>query len=212
MSASSTDKATSPLSGWRGRHAGKTFIVCGCGSSLLDLKQPERFTTIGVNDVGRLFDPDYLVVVNPPRQFSPERFRHVAQSKAKALFTQLDLGPVHPPIVRIQLGRRGGTEDEGDVLHFTANSPYVAACLAVHLGAARIGLIGVDFTEHHFFAPTGKHPLSGRLAQIDREYGALAQALAQRSIEMLNLSAASRLTSLRKAGIDSFEGDSRRTA
>ena len=63
------------------------------------------------------------------------------------------------------------------MLHYTQNSPYVAVCLAAYMGARRIGLIGVDFTEHHFFATTGKHPLACRLAQIDREYRALADAL-----------------------------------
>ncbi len=190
------------LAAFKGRHAGETVIVCGCGPSLLQLKQPERFVTIGVNDVGRLFDPSYLVVVNPPRQFTAERFRHVASSKARALFTQLDLGRVHAPVVRIQLGRNGGTDCSGDVLHYTQNSPYVAVCLAAYMGASRIGLIGVDFTDDHFFGRTGRHPLSGRLAQIDREYGALAGALRGRGVELVNLSPASLLQSLPRAGFD----------
>lgn len=53
-----------------------------------------RIHTIGVNDVGRLFDPTYLVVVNPRNQFKGDRFRFVEQSKVQALFTQLDLGHV----------------------------------------------------------------------------------------------------------------------
>ncbi|HEY0953649.1 MAG TPA: capsular polysaccharide synthesis protein [Roseateles sp.] len=189
-----------PLAAYRDLHAGETIVVCGCGPSLAEFgAQAGRFTTIGVNDVGRLFDPDYLVVVNPPRQFASDRFRHVAESRAKAVFTQLDLGSaVQAPRVRFALGQRGGTDTTGEVLHFTQNSPYVAVCLAAYMGAARIVLIGVDFTDHHFFAPTGKHPLSGRLTQIDAEYGALAEALARRGIELLNLSAQSRLTSLRK--------------
>jgi hypothetical protein len=188
------------LAAFRGIHAGETLIVCGCGPSLPELAgQAARFTTIGVNDVGRLFDPDYLVVVNPPRQFAGDRFRHVAESRAKAVFTQLDLGrAMQAPQVRVELGQRGGTDTTGELLHFTQNSPYVAVCLAAYMGAARIALIGVDFTDHHFFARTGKHPLSGRLAQIDAEYRALAEALARRGVELLNLSAQSRLASLRK--------------
>jgi hypothetical protein len=50
---------------FRDRHSGETLMVCGCGSSLSQLVAPERVVTIGVNDVGRLFDPDYLVVLNP---------------------------------------------------------------------------------------------------------------------------------------------------
>lgn len=192
------------MSAFKGIHAGETLVVCACGPSLLELKMPERFVTIGVNDVGRLFDPSYLVVVNPPRQFTADRFRHVAQSKARALFTQLDLGRVDAPVVRVALGRNGGTDMGGDVLHFTQNSPYVAVCLAAYMGASRIGLIGVDFTEHHFFARTGKHPLSGRLAQIDKEYGALADALRGRGVELFNLSPVSRLESLPRRRLEDF--------
>ncbi len=80
-------------------------------------------------------------------------------SRAQALFTQLDLGPVDPPVARFGLGRYGGlpAEGDGEVLHYTQNSPYVAVCLASYMGAKRIGLIGVDFTEHHFFGATGRH-------------------------------------------------------
>src|SRR4051794_16880716 len=97
-------------------HSKATVIVCGCGPSLRELRDPRRFVTIGVNDVGRLFDPTYLVVVNPRRQFTAERFRHVERSRALTLFTHLDLDPIDPPVVRIELGRYGGTEPDGERL------------------------------------------------------------------------------------------------
>jgi hypothetical protein len=40
------------------------MLVCGCGESRNQLEHPERFLTIGVNDVGRRFQPDDLVVVS----------------------------------------------------------------------------------------------------------------------------------------------------
>ncbi|GJH13033.1 hypothetical protein CBA19CS11_29365 [Caballeronia novacaledonica] len=199
-----TFKAREGLGLFNDLHAGQTIIVCGCGASLADFTPAPDQITIGVNDVGRLFDPTYLVVVNPPRQFAADRFRFVAASKARALFTQMDLGAVGPPVIRVQLGVYGGVDLSGDQLHFTQNSPYVAVCLAAYMGAARIGLIGVDFTEHHFFGATGRHPLSGRLAQIDKEYGALADALRVRGVQLLNLSVTSRLESLPRARLDEF--------
>ena len=193
------------LADYRRCHAGRFVLVCGCGSSLHELAEPSRFITIGVNDIGRLFDPTYLVVVNPPNQFKGDRFRYVEESKAQALFTQLNLGPVQPPVIPFRLGQYGGTEPAlGDTLHYTQNSPYVAVCLAAYMGAKRIGLIGVDFTDDHFFAKTGRHPLAGRLREIDAEYGRLAAALAQRGIELVNLSSTSRLTSLPKANLSWF--------
>ena len=193
-----------PLAASWGRHSGEDVIVCGCGESAAALRDTHRGVTIGVNDIGRLFTPDYLVVVNPPRQFRGDRFEHVRQSRAQVLFTQLDLGPVAAPVVRFALGRYGGTDIDGQTLHYTQNSPYVAVCLAAHMGAKRIGLIGVDFTEHHFFAPTGRHALAARLPTIDREYGALAQALAARGVELVNLSATSRLQSLPRVPLGDF--------
>ncbi|MGH6891165.1 MAG: hypothetical protein ACREEP_02785, partial [Dongiaceae bacterium] len=164
------------LPGFRDLHAGETLVVCGCGASLRDFRPPKNLITIGVNDVGRLFDPTYLVVLNSRQQFSGDRFRYVEQSRAQAIFTQLDLGIRHPHTVRFRLGRYGGTDfPNPEVLHYTRNSPYLALCLAVHMGAKKIGLIGVDFTENHFYAETGPHPLASRLARIDQEYSALAK-------------------------------------
>jgi glycosyltransferase involved in cell wall biosynthesis/SAM-dependent methyltransferase len=197
--------ATGAFTAFRGRHPGAPILVCGCGRSLTELTDPARFLTIGVNDVGRLFDPTYLVVVNPRSQFRDDRFRYVEESGARALFTQLDLGRVRPPVVRFRLGRYGGTElGEGDTLHYTQNSPYVAVCLAGYIGATRIGLIGVDLTDHHFFGRTGRHSLTGRLRDIDQQYGRLAAALAARGVELVNVSPISHLTSLPRAELGSF--------
>jgi len=193
------------LAGYRDYHAGESILVCGCGSSLSDIVAPERFTTIAVNDAGRLFNPDYLAVVNPRGQFSVDRFRFVENSQARAIFTQLDLGISHPHIVRFRLGRRGGTNlSDSNSLPHTRNSPYVALCLALQMGAKRIGLSGVDFTDHHFFGATGRHPLAGELNQIDREYAALAMICRQMGVEVYNLSGNSRLTAFPKMSPQDF--------
>ena len=146
---------------------------------------------IGVNDVGRRFDPDYLVVVNPPAQFPPDRRRAIPESRTRAILTQYaDWRLQHAPRVPIALGSYGGVAfSNPNVLHYARNSPYVALCLALHMGAARIGLIGVDFTDNHFFGPTGAHPLAGSLRQIDAEIRPPARRLhrARRRNRSLNL-------------------------
>ncbi|AXV77031.1 hypothetical protein CJO79_08625 [Ralstonia solanacearum] len=183
---------------YRDRNRGASIVVCGCGPSLALLEQPERWLTIGVNDVGRAFTPDYLVVVNERHQFARERYAYVEHTQAKAVFTQLaQLALPQTRVVRFRLGRRGGTERaEGDALHYSNNSPYVAVQLARHLGAARIGLIGVDFTDDHFFGATGRHPLAGRLREIDLEYAALVRACRADGVDLWNLSPTSRLTAV----------------
>ena len=180
-------------------HAGETILVCGCGYSLNQLEHPEEFVTIGVNDVGRKFQPDYLVVVNPPHQFSGDRFRYVESSQAKFIFTQLDLGLEKDNVVKFSLGTQGGTDfSNPDALNYTQNSPYVALCLAIHMGARRIGLLGVDFTNDHFFGPTGVHSLTSQLTVIDQQYRRLYDAARARGVEIYNLSESSRLTAFPK--------------
>lgn len=186
-------------------HDGKTIIVCGCGSSLNEFQNPEQYITISVNDVGRLFTPSYLVVLNPRTQFKGDRFRYVENSRAGAVFTQLDLGIKHPNVVRFKLGKYGGTDfTDTHVLHFTRNSPYVALCLAVHMGAKRIGLIGIDFTDNHFFGNTGRHNLAGQLEQIDKEYKSLAESCKRMGIEIVNLSGRSRLSAFPRMNLNDF--------
>ncbi|MEO8136323.1 MAG: hypothetical protein ABI831_20400, partial [Betaproteobacteria bacterium] len=185
---------------FRDLHRGQTIVVCGCGTSLDLLQEPGRFVTIGVNDIGRRFTPHYLVVVNERRQFDPVRYAHVEASQARAIFSPYELP--HPRAVRFRLGRRGGSaRGDGQSLDYSNNSPYVAVNLARHLGATRIGLIGVDLTDHHFFGRTGQHPLAGQLSQIDRDYAALAAACRDEGIELVNLSPTSRLTSLPRADL-----------
>src|ERR1700735_1038733 len=79
------------LEGFRNFHQGESIVVCGCGKSLANFAEYQQYITIGVNDVGRFFQPTYLVVLNNRNQFSGDRFNYVARSNAKALFTQLDL-------------------------------------------------------------------------------------------------------------------------
>ncbi len=199
---------TTTLQDYRDRHVGETVMVCGCGVSLQQVASIDprsRPVVVGVNDVGRCLDPDYLVVVNPPSQFKGDRFQHVAASRARALFTQLDLGPVLPTVARFRLGQQAGVQiGRDDELPYTQNSPYVAVCLAAYMGARRIGLIGVDFTEDHFFARTGRHVLAPRLREIDAQYGRLAEALAQRGVTLVNLSAVSLLTRLPKVALNDW--------
>jgi hypothetical protein len=193
------------LADFRGCHAGESILVCGCGSSLSQIVAPERVVTIGVNDVGRLFDPDYLVVLNPRRQFAPGRFQYVENSRARVIFTQLDLGIGHSRQVRVRLAGRGQADlGNPNALPYTRNSPYPAVCLAAHMGARRIGLIGVDFTDHHFFGATGRHALANEFEQIDREYRQLYESCTQRGIELVNLSRESRLTGIPKISAAEF--------
>jgi hypothetical protein len=194
------------LASFKDVHRGAALLVCGCGESLNTLNRPERFITIGVNDVGRLFQPTYLVVVDPREQFKGDRFQYVETSQAGYFFTQrTDLDIRHPNIVPFRLGEKDGTDfSDPDVLHYSVVTPYVALCLAVHMGARNIGLIGVDFTDNHFFGKTGRHDLSNHVGTIDEQFCRLARAVLARGVRIFNLSATSRLTALPKMPLETF--------
>lgn len=194
------------LSSFQNQHQNDSIIVCGCGESLNDLENSERFITIGVNDVGRKFQPNYLLVVNPRQQFKGDRFRFVENSRAEYIFTQLDLGLKGKNVVKFKLGAFDGTDfSNKNVLHYTNNSPYIALHLAILMGAKRIGLIGVDFTDNHFFAQTGAHPLSRQFEKINEQYCKLSRAAKAHGIEIYNLSKISRLTAFPKISAADFE-------
>lgn len=207
MNTHSTTHLCDPqaFSSFRNLHEGETIVVCGCGQSLAGFQFNDQFVTIGVNDVGRLFDPDYLVVVNSRHQFANDRFSYVENSQAKAVFSQLDLGLTHPNQVRFRLGQRGGTDvSSDDALPYTRNSPYVAVCLALFMGARRIAMIGVDFTDNHFFDRTGTHALGREIDQINREYLELRNRCAKNGVELINLSQNSRVTAIPYQPVESF--------
>jgi len=194
------------LSSFWNVHRGEKIVVCGCGTSLNDLSRPERFVTIGVNDVGRLFQPTYLVVVDPRERFKNNRFEFVETSQAKYLFTQLtDPGVAHPNIVNFRLGAKNGTDfSDRNVLHYSVITPYVALYLAAFMGASAVGLIGVDFTDNHFFGNTGTHEWSPYLASIDEHFHRLGASLLTRGIKVFNLSRTSGLTAFPKMPLEAF--------
>jgi GT2 family glycosyltransferase len=193
------------LASFQGIHSGEKIVVCGCGVSLKDLERPERFITVGVNDVGRLFQPKYLLVVDPKERFKGDRFHYVETSQAEYLFTQLELGVSHPNVVNFRLGNKDGTDlSDPNVLHYSVITPYMALFLAAHMGANYIGLIGVDFTDHHFFGNTGPHAWTPHLADIDERFHRLGAALFTRGIKVFNLSRGSRLTAFPKMALETF--------
>jgi hypothetical protein len=192
-------------------HKGESIVVCGCGTSVAQFKDySDKFVTIGVNDIGRLFDPDYLVVLNDIESFSGDRFFYVKENNAHYVFTHIKNLAINEPekLVKLKLGRFRALDlnnkyKSGHIIDYSTNSPYVACVLAYYMGAKNIGLIGVDFTENHFFAETGNHSLSARLPKIVEEYKMLSDALHSNGVGLYNLSPTSKI-GLTKISIDEF--------
>lgn len=191
-----------------GIHKDKKIIVCGCGTSLPDiLPYKDEFITIGVNDVPALFDPTYLLVTDHPNRFFGTRRDTVQNAKSRYLFV-CTTGWRHPRLVKFDLGTKElKSLDSSKVIDHFLNSPYVAVNLAYKMGAKHIGLIGVDFTDGHFYNPNdGPHPISPQphLNRVNTSYQILFDALAQRGVTFHNLSPISRLE-LPKLTIEKFK-------
>jgi len=187
-------------------HLNECLIVCGLGESLRSLRLPCGFTTIGVNDIGRLFSPTYLLNVNNRSQYKGDRFSFIENTQAKYLFTHQpgEQGNVKCPIIKFEIAEKsGGVAITENRLPHYRNSPYVGIALAGFMGAAKIGLIGVDFTPNHFWAQDGNHRLTCELDSIREKYAELAAHLYQsQGTRVFNLSPTSKITSLPQITFD----------
>lgn len=191
-----------------GKYKGESFIITGCGSSVNLYEDLSKYFIIGVNDIERILVPDFLVVVNDFRTFMRGRWDFVRTSTSPVIFSHLDNpGPIDHPenLVKIKIGNNGFPNlDKMDAVDHTMNSPYMAAIIAYQLGAKKIGIIGVDFTENHFFSKTGIHKLSKHIKNIDNEYGILHEELKKRGVILANLSPISLLQTLPRMTLEQF--------
>jgi hypothetical protein len=191
-----------------GIHKDEKIIICGCGTSLPNiLPYKDEFITIGVNDVPALFHPTYLLVTDHPNRFYGKRRDIVQTAKVRGLFTCTS-GWRHEKLVHFDLGSKQlKSLDSNRVIDHFLNSPYVAANLAYKMGAKHIGIIGVDFTDGHFYNPKdGPHPISPapHLNKVNTSYQILLEALRDRGVTLHNLSTISRLE-IPKITIEEFK-------
>lgn len=189
-------------------HSGKKIIVCGCGTSLNDFKEHHSdFITIGVNDVPQAFDPTYLVVTDHPNRFNDTRKKFINESSAKYMLTCVG-GWRHPRIVHFNLGKKGSSnlDDPEKVDHFY-NSPYTSINIAYKMGATNIGIIGVDFTQGHFYATKdGEHSLArmGYLKDLNWGYEHIYSQLKNRGVSLYNLSSISKIDTVPHMKLEEF--------
>ena len=192
-----------------GKFQGETFIIAGCGASLNYYTDFSKYYVIGVNDIERILTPDFLVVVNDVRTFMRGRWDYVRDSLSPVIFSHLDNpGPIvrESHLVKINIGERNNPNlDRMDRVDYTMNSPYMAVVIAYQLGAKKIGMVGVDFTQDHFFSNTGAHKLSKHAKNIDQEYLVLRNELEKRGVKVANLSPISLLESWPKMDLEGFD-------
>lgn len=144
--------------------------VLGLGESINRYK-PNKNITVGVNDIFKHFRTNYFVCVDLPKKFTSERLRNIIDHKS-TLYTHLDCWKVyHPKVEMIQLanGRGNLKELDSEKYCYSNNSTFVATVLAYKLGAKRINLYGVDFSNHNHIKDNVKIQAIQHFLDLSRE-------------------------------------------
>jgi hypothetical protein len=171
------------------KHIGQRFIVCGTGVSIKDFKRSESDVVIGVNDIEFHVQPDYLVCIDSAKTFVPARWACIKETKAKAVFSHLNL-PINDrsKLVKIDFSLRNVYDlASPNKLHKSYLSPYVAVNIAYWMGASEIYLIGVDLVNH---------PLKSKLTQINKDFKHLHAELQKKGVQLYNASSISKINTV----------------
>jgi len=131
---------------------GAIVAVLGLGESRNLFNSSEYDFSIGVNDIWRYFKTDYVVCVDYPRAFMPDRIKVINECKPKIFFSQFFQWETRPDFEKIHIA--AGYPDficNLDQLAYCKSycSPFIATQVAYKkFGATEIHLFGVDLIKH----------------------------------------------------------------
>ena len=131
----------------------KTITVLATGESLYDyLIHPLDFPTIGVNNIQQFIKTDYIICVDLPKRFPPEKLKIICESDCRKFYSPyiawLDLQP-HFKLMPLNKGGRSNLSGLDDRrICYSNNSAFVAVVKAYKKGAKRIIIYGADFLTH----------------------------------------------------------------
>jgi hypothetical protein len=125
--------------------------VLGLGPSL-DLYKKNGNISIGVNDIWSRVQTDYIVCVDLPDKFTPERLKVIQESNPIKFYSHLDEYKERPDFEKIELlpyYPNQVCQLNTKQLPKSLCSPFVACVIAFKfLGATEIHLYGVDLINH----------------------------------------------------------------
>ncbi len=196
---------------WEGRRA----LICGLGPSIELLHgcpTNDNIITFGVNDIGRYFDPDYLVVIDRPESFHGDRLGYIWNASPR-LGTWIGTGfanmwkehimdsfyELRTVAVNPQLAMPPW-HDVASQIHKASSSPYTAASLAGFMGIKDIALIGVDMVDHPRMGPEIVSQLNEVFFPMLNDFFKL------RGIKMCNLSPDSAIKSVPHVSLEDWFG------
>ena len=124
--------------------------VLGLGSTLLGAKF-NGLISIGVNDVFKFRPVDYLVLIDKPQAFAPDRLATIKSSTSARVITHIaEWSHYFDNVELIKLAhvRSETAYLKSDMYPYSICSPYVAVIHAYKLGASEIVMHGVDLVNH----------------------------------------------------------------
>ena len=137
-----------------------TIHILACGESAKHYKG--QSPCIGVNDCAKWgFEPEYLLLLNLPFQFTKERFEFIKDSKPSKVYTNSPAQWEKVFTDRPVLGFESRSWSHSNrlqkisqnYLYHSKTSPFSAISLAYQFGAEEIVLWGVDFVNHRVYSP-----------------------------------------------------------
>lgn len=167
------------MEGWRNKHLGETMIVCGCGPSIANIPRKIDVPTIGVNDIWAYHEARYVLMIDSMECFKADRVARIEAGKPEHYFlashAEMSWRKKHKPRMPHTIF------DDGIMPGNNITTPSLAIGLAMFMGAKRVGVIGVDLTDH----PT----LKKRVAQVQKAFSELmGVAWMLGDVELVNLS------------------------
>lgn len=187
-------------------------IVMGNGNSVQLFDRQSDIFTIGVNDIGRFHPVEILFIVDSLATFKrkglQKRIEHIKRVKHKynVIFDK-NWGFTEENTYTFKTGAAHKLLNlDKNIFDTGLDSPWMAIQLAYKLGFKEIGLLGVDWTNNHFYAKDGEHMLvkAGLFEQIYRLYDNLRTELNKKGVKLYNLSNESRLDCLDYKDINEF--------
>lgn len=153
--------------------------VLGLGESL-DNYSPDGNSTIGVNDIHSRIKTDYVVCVDHPKAFTPDRLTTIYQTGCKGFYSQVIAWDrvKNFKLIEFAPGRGRLLELDSEKFCYSSSSPYVACVLAYKLGAKQIVMHGVDFRTHKNFEAFNKQE------SLKKDFKNLSKELKRRGIQL----------------------------
>lgn len=179
----------------------KRCVVLGNGVSVKEYVKCDGDFTIGVNDICKYMTPNILLLVDTKMQFKDKaRIAEIEKTNCIHIVRDDSWNFTAGKTYKFELGIRGAFSNFTNPRKIDTgwDSPYMACLLAAKLKFKEIDIIGVDYTDNHFYKEDGPHNLMKRFDEVNLFYKNLYEFLTSKNIKMYNLSKESRITGVPK--------------